>query len=692
MNADLGNRVVTNREETRPEIKAPMFRFAIIADTHIMPDGGSDTAPYAVLNKANQRARMVVKNLNLHDPEFVIHLGDMVRPFPALSNYDDVCSLALSVFLDISCQVHYLPGNHDIGDKPIACAPAPQVCDAFVGKYKMHFGATFDAFAHQGIQFITLNASVLNSNLSEEADQWMWLEQFTKDHVDERCFVFIHYPPYLTFRDEQPHYDNIDEPGRSRLLELLGFLSVEGLFAGHVHHFFYNRDGQTDMYCLPSTAFTRHDFSELFSIAPGAEFGRNDVEKLGYAMVDVFADTHAVRLINVEEKFTNNTLDAQTIKPLHPREGYVPPIAVQLRHDWSTVLSLPTNGPLDDFTRKKARNDYPILSTWQMGLTWLRVPLDDLDAAVSRDRMGILNGMGQRFIVVAFGIPCDQALEKLLAHALLIDALEVVLSPDDMARSAGSIETLRRRLKKPIYVGPLVTTAQENGVKGKFFVHKTSFGFRANGLADPDHLSKAQKDIINNADGLLFQIHSDEDVLSQVAAIDAVALKLNKLVLIHVATSQAQPARGQFDPIHLANRTALACLGAYSISKGLVVLDTLMDIDRGDFPRGGLIDRRGNLNLSGRYLKSLLAFLEPRRLQYPLVIGETSTTQTHTLVRFERNGRPFCLCLNQKIDNSKIKTITQELGKIQDCFDLQNGTFVDTDINESSSAGLLLAL
>lgn len=657
-----------------------------------MPDGGSDTAPYAVLNKANQRARMVVEDLKLHDPEFVIHLGDMVRPFPVLPNYDDVCRLALSVFQDIPCRVHYLPGNHDIGDKPMACAPAPQVSNAFVGKYKRHFGATFVAFEHQGIQFITLNASVLNSGLSEEADQWKWLEQFSKDHVDERCFVFIHYPPYLTFRDEQPHYDNIDEPGRSRLLELLSILSVEGLFTGHVHHFFYNRDGQTDMYCLPSTAFTRHDFSELFAIAPGAEFGRDDAEKLGYAMVDVFADTHVVRLINVEEKFTNTTLDARTIKPLHPREGYVPPIAVQLRHDWSTALSLPTNGPLDDFTRKKARNDYPILSTWQMGLTWLRVPLDDLDAAVSRDRMGALNGMGQRFIVVAFGVPCKQALENLLSHGLLVDALELVLSPDDMTHAAGSIETLRHRLKKPIYVGPLVTSAPEIGTKGKFFAHKTSFGFSANEFDDPNQLSNGQKDTINKADGLLFQIYSDEDVLFQVAAIDAVALKMNKLALIHVATSQMQPAHGQFDAIHLANRTALACLGGYSMSKGLVVLDTLMDIDRGDFPRGGLIDRRGNLNLSGRYLKSLLAFFEPSRLQHPLVIEKTSTKQAHTLVRFNRNGRQFCLCLSQEIDSTRIKTITQELGKIQDCFDLQNGAFIDIDRNESPSAGLLLAL
>ena len=266
-------------------------------------------------------------------------------------------------------------------------------------------------------------------------------------------------------------------------------LSVEGIFAGHVHHFFYNRDGQTDMYCVPSTAFTRHDFSELFSIEPGAEFGRDDAKKLGYVVVDVFAESHAVRIIHVEDKSTKFAADVQKIKPLHPREGYVPPIGVQLRHDWNKVLALPTNGPLDDFVRKKARDDYPILSTWQMGLTWLRVPLDDLDSAISRGRMGALKAMGQRFIVVTFDMPSEQGVEKLLKHASLIEALEVVLPLDKMMNSGDVIKTLRRQLKKPIYVGPLLTSAENGETKTEFFAHKTSFGFRAKGFAVPEQLS-----------------------------------------------------------------------------------------------------------------------------------------------------------------------------------------------------------
>lgn len=673
-----------------PDIKVPMFSFAIIADTHIMPAGVSDTAPYKVLNKANQRIRKVVEDLKVQDPKFVVHLGDMVRPFPALSNYDDVCRLALSIFEGIPFPVHYLPGNHDIGDKHIASAPAPQVSDIFLEKYKKHFGPTFGAFDHQGIHFITLNASVINSGLSEEADQWVWLKQFTKDHLNQRSFVFIHYPPYLALRNERSHYDNIDEPGRSQLLELLGGISVEGIFTGHVHHFFYNRFGKTDMYCLPSTAFTRHDFSELFAVGPGYEFGRDDSEKLGYTMVDVFHQSHAVRLIDVEKNNSSTTSHLRKLKSLHPREGYVPQISVQLRHDWSAVSGLPANGPLDDFTRKKARNDYPILSIWQMGLTWLRVPLDDLEISISRERMDILKAMGQRFIVVSFGLPIDWALEKLLKYVRLVDALEIVLTPDAMMHSADEIKTLRANLNKPIYVGPLITSAKVARTKSKFFAHKTSFGFCAKAGDVIEQLSSDQKETVDAADGLLFQIGSDEDVLSGMVVIDEVASKLDKFPVIHLANSKELPGQGQFDEIYLAKRTALACISAFALSKGLVVLDTLMDIDRGDFPRSGLIDRRGNMNMSGRYLTTLLALLGRNASRHSLSIDQILETKTHTSVRFHQGDREFCMYLRNDSQQHTPDNFREEIGSFYQGFDLRKGRIIRSDQFDETISGIVI--
>ena len=56
----------------------------------------------------------------------------------------------------------------------------------------------------------------------------------------EKTYLFSHYPPFICSADEEDHYDNYAEPGRSWLLELVAETRVEAVFSGHVHHFFAN--------------------------------------------------------------------------------------------------------------------------------------------------------------------------------------------------------------------------------------------------------------------------------------------------------------------------------------------------------------------------------------------------------------------------------------------------------------------
>ena len=76
---------------------------------------------------------------------------------------------------------------------------------------------------------------------------------------------------YVLEPAEPGNYDNIDEPARSRLLQLLEQHRVEVLFAGHVHHFIYQKHGITDCYNLFATSFVRQDYSEMFRIAAADE-------------------------------------------------------------------------------------------------------------------------------------------------------------------------------------------------------------------------------------------------------------------------------------------------------------------------------------------------------------------------------------------------------------------------------------
>ena len=106
-----------------------------------------------------------------------------------------------------------------------------------------------------------------------EAEQARWLEEDLAAAAKQRLFVSLHYPPYVADRDEDEHYDNIAEPGRTWFLDLLHRHRVEALFAGHVHHFWYNRHEQTDCYLFPSTSFHPPGLQRDVSRAAGSGHG-----------------------------------------------------------------------------------------------------------------------------------------------------------------------------------------------------------------------------------------------------------------------------------------------------------------------------------------------------------------------------------------------------------------------------------
>ena len=227
-----------------------------------------------------------------------------------------------------------------------------------------------------------INSPVFNSGLSSELEQIPWLERDFAVNRDKRIFLFTHYPPYILEPGEPTNYDNIDEPRRSWLLALLETYAVEALFAGHVHNFFYHRHGVTDCYLLPATSFFRQDYAELFRIEAAPEHGRNDAQKLGFFTVEVLESGHIAQFHR-----TNGDLlapgealgpEPRRVASCHPREHRSAPVGVHLRHPWAEITDLPYNGPMDEFARKRARNDYTLLTLWELGVRRLRLPISDL--------------------------------------------------------------------------------------------------------------------------------------------------------------------------------------------------------------------------------------------------------------------------------------------------------------------------
>lgn len=574
-----------------------LFSFAVVADTHVNEHEERSSSPYRTNALANGRARHVMHEIaGLHPaPAFVVHLGDMVHPVPSLPTYAEAAARYKAIAEVLRVPLHLVPGNHDIGDKSVDWMPADIVCDDYIELYRRTFGDDYFAFDQGPVRCIVINALLLNSGLPREQAQRDWLESGLAAHTGKRIFLFTHYPPYVYAPDERGSYDNIDQPGRAWLLELIRQHHVEACFAGHVHNFWYDHIGSTELYMLPSTAFLRHDYSEFYRVAPGNEFGRGDAGKFGYCIVDVHEQGHVMRLVRTDGR--SLAPDARfeprrMVPPMNVKIASVERVGVELRHAWAEVMEIPSTGGVQEFGRKPARNDYPVMALWEMGARLLKIPDQDLSNPYTRSRMQILRSVGHSFVTASLGIPRDAFLDALAATPDLIDAMEVNLSARRLARDVERLHALRRATQLPVYWAKL-RMHEDAHFDGAQFSHFVKSGLMP---AELDALPAllAQAGARAALDGVVVRLDRGIDLLAIVPELARFAQESGLAVQGAIKLADASLAKTRDDDAENARLAAEAVLAGCISNRVMLIFDTFMDIDRGYHPRNGFIDRMFN--------------------------------------------------------------------------------------------------
>jgi 3',5'-cyclic AMP phosphodiesterase CpdA len=586
-----------------------LFTFAVIADTHITEAEAMAISGFDIdtIKLGAARSRYVVGRLNSLQPDFVVHLGDIVHPEPCTPAYEDSADRFHGLYEALDCPLYLVAGNHDIGEKAFPGQPRDEqevqatVSDDKIAAYENRFQAQYYSFEHQGCLFVTINGMLVNSGLAYEESQRHWLEALLGESQGRRIFMFSHYPPYLSRADETQHYDATDEPGRSWLLGLFERYAIEAYYAGHVHNFFFNRHGTTNCYVLPSPSFLRHDYHELFRVEPGMKQGRHDSAKLGYAAVDVHDQghlNHAVRTygrgLEVEESASASIDPLPQIHALQPnRHG----VGLYLRQPWCDSADIPTPWGLDAFRRKRIRNDYPLMALWEMGVRDLRVPLDDLADPETGARMTDLAALGHRFTAYSYGLPKGAAAEALKMKGDILAAWEVIApitSAIDLLAPIGALKG-----SAPIYF---------NAHRALVEAFSSSHGLQSDAHDAIDALLALDgaREVI---DGLVFGVAWQEATAPVIAAALHSAESVGVKAAVHVQFAHRKPLGQNETEHHNANRIAEAVVCALANNRMTVFLDNFTGIDRGYFFSGGLVDRLYNPLAGARIVLHLHAAL-----------------------------------------------------------------------------------
>jgi len=597
--------------------ETPLFTFVVVADTHVNERDDTSSSPYETNRAANDRARHVFRDIAAMDPQpaFVMHLGDIVHPVPSLPSFAQAVAQFKAIAAQSSAPLHVLPGNHDVGDKKVEWMPADQVCDAYLQIYREAFGPDYYAFDHGPVRFVAINSLLLNSGLDGDTNQREWLERQIAECEGRRVYLFMHYPPFIHAENERGSYDNIDEPARSWLLSQMRRPQVEAVFAGHVHNFWYDQVGQADFYMLPSTAFLRHDFSEFYRIAPAVEFGRGDLEKFGYFVVDVYASGHVAYSVRTHGQKAAARSSSSVRTPVHlahPKTSAFDQVGVELRHPWAESMQISATGGVQEFGRKWARNDYPVLALWEMGTRLAKVPDIDVGEAEPRRRMELMARMGQRYIVTCLGHPRLKLTPEEI-HCAGVIAVEVNATLATFERQRGALREWRQATGIGVFLSK-IHTFDDSHFDGKHFSHFVKAGLT---LAELDASVEAVRAAVASGavDGVTVRVEPEEDLPWAALCIEKFAQATGARVLASVKTSGPNLATERADDPGLVLRVAQAMLLSRATPEVRWIFDTFMDVDRGYFPRHGFIDRRFDPRPAAHAFTTLTALLPGGEVQ-----------------------------------------------------------------------------
>jgi len=150
---------------------------------------------------------------------------------------------------------HIVPGNTDVGNKYTDIAsnykgrndPVFNITSEWVEQYNSLFGPDNWSFVHKNVRFTGINNMLCGSGLPQEKEMWCFLESLKRAPLMRGGHIWIMHHPIFCDELDEPNWEitdpeqyfawyfGIDEPDRSRLMDIFTATGASRVISGHIH-------------------------------------------------------------------------------------------------------------------------------------------------------------------------------------------------------------------------------------------------------------------------------------------------------------------------------------------------------------------------------------------------------------------------------------------------------------------------
>ncbi|MBW3097180.1 metallophosphoesterase family protein [Pseudohoeflea coraliihabitans] len=268
------------------------FSMLHLSDTHL-----SDRFDHFRRNN-----ELMLDVLQKSDHDLIIHTGDITLDGIRHEKDFQFCQ---SFYGDLSREIHYIPGNHDVGDNPRLGRPQSENGSAIsqerMERYLAYYGTDRWTIDRASWRMVGINSLLVGTGLPREQEQEEWVRNVLENVGDRHLALFTHQPFFVDEPDPiELSYWTVDPEGRESLRFLMEHPNLKVIASGHLHQQRARRFGSVELIWCPSVAFTTRE-----QLVP--EMGGQ--RQVGY-LEHVFHDDGSVATqVRTHPDFQNSHLD-----------------------------------------------------------------------------------------------------------------------------------------------------------------------------------------------------------------------------------------------------------------------------------------------------------------------------------------------------------------------------------------------